>query len=403
MKKLTITLATALLMAAPAVAQKAVVDEAEKAVKGFTPDFEAAMNKIKPALENEETKGDVRAWYVAGKAGFGYYDAKQQDKLLGKPVDARKMADMLIDGYNCYIKALPLDSIPEVEKDGTPKVDKKTGLQKYKTKYSKDIVSQLSGHMADYQNAGSTYWEAKEWNKAYNAWGAYIASCKYLGKNAPADTIQGQTLYFQALAAWQGENFDEAIRCFDNARAKGYTKKEVYDYEMSCLASKGGQDAAIIALAKEAYEKYSKEDNRYISLIINDMINKEQYNEALAKLDEAIAKNPTNAEFYNVKGTLYEQKGDKEKALELFKQAIQVDPKYGKSYFDAGRMVYNNAVAEIEKFDKNLSPAKYQAKVKAEIFPIYKEAREYFQQAVDNGYDDAERALDRVKYNLGEE
>lgn len=67
--------------------------------------------------------------------------------------------------------------------------------------------------------------------------------------------------------------------------------------QWSCYAGLNDNDG-IIAIAKEAYPLYGKEDNQYISILINDLINKSKYEEANQMLDEAIAANPQNAEFY---------------------------------------------------------------------------------------------------------
>ena len=67
MKKTSILLLCA-LTSFGAFAQKSLVEEVEHSIGGFNSDFKAACEKIVPALSNEETKGQAKTWYVAGKA-----------------------------------------------------------------------------------------------------------------------------------------------------------------------------------------------------------------------------------------------------------------------------------------------------------------------------------------------
>lgn len=405
MKKVILFLACTLITSG-AIAQKKIVDEVNKDVSGFTPDFKAARDKLKPALTNAETKDDARTWFVAGKTEFGFYDNLLGKKQIGQQVDDAAMSKALLDGYEYFMKALPLDSIAETEKDGSFKLDKK-GNKKYKTKYSKEIANLVAGHVNDFSNVASVFYENKDFGNAGKAWDIYASfpDAAFLGKSAPEipDTIIGQVRFFQGIAAWQNEDNASAVKAFEQARKKGYTKKEAYDYAMSCYAGLNDNDG-IIAIAKEAYPLYGKEDNQYISILINDLINKSKYEEANQMLDEAIAANPQNAEFYNVKGTLYENQKEPEKAFEFYKKAIEIKPDYAKGQFDVGRYYFNKAVQKRDEINK-LSGAAYQKAVANELNPLYKEALPYLEKAyqLDPENNDAKNALRNIYYFLGDE
>lgn len=78
------------------------------------------------------------------------YDALTAMKMLKQDVSSSDMAQALLNGFKYYETALPLDTIPEVNKDGSPKIDKKTGLQKVKVKYSAEIQNTLLAHINDF-------------------------------------------------------------------------------------------------------------------------------------------------------------------------------------------------------------------------------------------------------------
>ncbi|MDD2961802.1 MAG: tetratricopeptide repeat protein [Muribaculaceae bacterium] len=406
MKNLSIFLACALFVSGSAVAQKNLVDAVNKDISGYTPDYKAARAKLKPAFNDVETKDDARTYFVAGKTEFGYYDQLLGKKQLRQEVNDLEMSNALLDGYNLFKKAFPLDSVQEVDKKGKVKLDKE-GRPKVKTKYSKDMANLIVGHFNDFNIIGSTYYEAKEYKKAYEVWGIFAslpgASC--LGKNAPVlpDTIIGQVQFFQGIAAWQAGDNKAAIESFASARKKGYVKKEAFDYAISCCAALK-DNAGIIALAKEAYQIFGSKDNQYISLMINDYINNSKYKEATELLDEAIAANPTNAEFYNVKGSLYENQKDMEKAFEYFMKALELNPEYAKGQFDVGRYYFNKAVQKREAINK-LSGAAYQKAIVSELNPLYEKALPYLEKAyqLDPENSDVKHALKNIYYFLGNE
>ena len=136
MKKLVLILTCAALATGGAYAQNKLVDEVKSEIGGMNANsstFKNARGKIKAALSNEETKNSALAWFIAGKSGYGFYDKCMGEKAIGKQVDDKDMCTALLEGYEYFMKALELDKVPELEKDGTQKVDKKTGAPKFKT------------------------------------------------------------------------------------------------------------------------------------------------------------------------------------------------------------------------------------------------------------------------------
>ena len=51
-----------------------------------------------------------------------------------------------------------------------------------------------------------------------------------------------------------------------------------------------------------------------------------------------------NPSIYFAKGTLYEKMGEKEKAMEAYKESLKVDPEFFNSWFNIGALYFNNAV-----------------------------------------------------------
>lgn len=409
MKKLAILGFCLLAVAGSASAQKNLVKEVEGKAKGFNADYAAARKALAPALTNPETKDEAQTWYVAGTIEFGEHDNLFGLKQVGKEADGPTMGNDLIKGYEYFMTAFPLDSVAEVDKNGNPKLNK-DGSPKIKTKYSKDMAKKLAAHHNDFLNGGQLLWDAKDYDGAYKAWSIYtsLPSNPSLGEDAPkapADSVMGQLYYFSGLAAWQAEKLPEALAAFDKAIALDYSDPALYDYAISVAAQSQDNDK-VVELANIANNKYGSTTSKYLTIIINDKINNEQYAEAKSLLEKAIAVSPDNPELYDVLGILYQNQKDLENARINIAKAVELDPTYAKGNLDLGRVIYAQALAIDESDDvKGLSQADYN-KVRAEkIDPMLKEAAPYLEKALndENTQSDAQRLLRSLYYSLGDE
>lgn len=406
MKKLSI-LGLCLLAVASASAQRSLVKEVEGKSKGFNADFTNARKMLKPALDNAESKGDVLTWVVAGNIEFGEYDNLLGKKSVGQNVDDKVMAHDLLNGYNYYMTAFPLDSIPEVDKKGNPKLNK-DGSQKIKTKYSKDMATKLAAHYNDYLIGGQALWDAKDYEGAYTAWDLYttLPFNKSLGEYAPAapaDSSLAEINYFKGLAAWQAEKLELALNAFDEAARLGLKKTDLYDYAIS-VAAQSDNAPKVVSYAQAANKIFGDTTAKYLLILINDKINNQDYEAAMGMLTDALKLQPENAELYDVRGILYQQKGDLETARKDLEKAVALDPDYVKAQLDLGRVIYAQG-ATIDEASATLPQAEYN-KVRAEqVDPLLKQAIPYLEVALKNDSTEAEarRLLRSLYYSLGDE
>jgi tetratricopeptide (TPR) repeat protein len=406
MKKLFI-LGLCLMAVAGASAQKSLVKEVEGKAKGFNADYAAARNQLKPALTNPETQNEAQTWYVAGTVEFGDFDNMYGKQAVGQGKEEEKaaMGRALINGYNYFMTAFPLDTIVEVDKKtGAPKLNK-DGSPKTKTKYSKDMVKKLTAHWNDYVSGGQYLWDAKDYDGAYEAWNIYTSmpANPSLGSDAPAvpaDTVIGQMCFYQGLAAWQAEKLDVALERFEKAYANNYHSPQMFDYAIG-VAAQMKDDPKIIELAETANKLYGDTLSNYLLIIINDKINNKKYEEAQTLLEKAISMNPTQAEFYDVLGILYQSQNNLEKARENFAKAISMKPDFVKAKFDLGRAIYAQAGA-IDEASANLPTEEFN-KVRAEkVTPLLKESIPYLEEALNDSttFDDARLLLRSIYYTL---
>lgn len=392
MKKVSI-IGLCLLTATAATAQKTVVKEAEKAMKSGQP-FTEVVKIITPAYSNAETEKSAEAYYIPGKAGFKQYDDVLGKKQVGiiKADDPKvaEAANALLGGYEYFMKALPLDSLPD-EKG------------KVKTKYSKDILSTIQGHQSDFNLAAVDFWSAKEYDKAYKSWGIFLdfkGNALFPKAQQYPDTVLADIAFNQALAAWQASQFDNALASFRNAVKLGYDKKPLYEYAIA-VATNAKNNEALIEFAQAGNEKFGHEDSQFVNHIINYYLQTEKYAEACAFLDKAIAADPNNAQYYALEGIIFDNQKDRAKAMECYQKSIDLDANNSIGLFYMGRA---NA-AQAGEMSDNYNGNNYDNYKATEIDPLYRKAAELLEKAYNldkNNRSQILQVLEICYYNLND-
>ncbi len=400
MKRIALILTVAVACASTAVAQQRILGDVKKKISSLTLTadvYKNAINTLAPALKSEETMNLAETWYLQGKLQYGYYDKCMDSKAVGKKVDVKAMGHALIDGYDAYLRSLPLDTVYELDKNGNAKLDK-NGNRKFKTKYSAEVIKNIISHHHDYNVMGGELYNVKDWDGALKSWEIFCDMPSRLGINALPDSVVGQTRYYQALAMWQKSDNAGAVKYFEKARKHGYVKKECFDYALVCLSALGDEHA-IIKLAQEAYQQHGSDGPQYVRILINDNINKQEFDKANVLLDEIIAVNDSDAEIFNLKGVVVEHQQGMEQAHEYFKKCVELDPDSPQGQFNMGRYYYNEATSIPEKFPR-LSGRKLAEKVN----PLYRQALPYLEKAyqLDPSNEEVKNALRNIYYKLGE-
>ena len=395
MKKICV-LTFGLLAASSMTAQVAVVKEAEKEFKNASTyaAYQKAIKAITPAFSNPETEKEANTYWIPGKAGFKLYDDIFAKKTIGQDVSLVDMGNALLDGYNYGLKALDCDTV----------VDAKG---KVKTKLSKDIVSQITGHANDFLNAGAAFWESREFGKAYEAFTDYLAipANPRFGKNAPAalpDSTASSIEYNRALAAWQAEMLPQAAESFDQLLTVGYDEPAAYDYAYS-VAYQMNDEERKLRYSQIAFDKFGTSNPAFLQRLVNSYIERKEYNKATDMLNNAIASDPNNGTYYLSLGVLKEQQNDTIAAKNAYKKAVELDSENAYNNLYYGRML----VQEYDALDQaaaNMPQNEYNKYNYETMRPILLEAVKYLEKAyqLDSEQTDALRYLKNIYYVLND-
>lgn len=318
---------------------------------------------------------------------------------MGKKIDVNAMGHTLIDAYDYSLKALQLDTVPILDKNGEPVIDKKSKRPKVKTKFSKEVLNRLIEHHDNYRIVGSELYNIKDWEGAYKAWDDY---CQMAARTDDSrwikpDSIVAEVRYYQGIAAWQKTDTIDAVRLFSIARHSGYNRKEAYDYALVCLSDLGN-DSEVVRLAWEAYLKFGTVDPQYIRILINDFITREDFSGANDLIDDAIAANAYDDELLNLKGLVVESQQDIYEAFPYYQRCIELNDSNASGLFNVGRYFYNKAM------ETRKNSRLYGKKLADLVNPIYREALPYLEKsyAINPNNQDVINALRDIYYKLGE-
>lgn len=395
-------LSMALCAAFTARSQHLLVNQAKKDITGLTmtvDSYNRAFNRLKPALTHEETCNRAETWALAGRIKAEQYDKYMDNRRVGKKIDVNAMGHTLIDAYDYSLKALQLDTVPILDKNGEPVIDKKSKRPKVKTKFSKEVLNRLIEHHDNYRIVGSELYNIKDWEGAYKAWDDY---CQMAARTDDSrwikpDSIVAEVRYYQGIAAWQKTDTIDAVRLFSIARHSGYNRKEAYDYALVCLSDLGN-DSEVVRLAWEAYLKFGTVDPQYIRILINDFITREDFSGANDLIDDAIAANAYDDELLNLKGLVVESQQDIYEAFPYYQRCIELNDSNASGLFNVGRYFYNKAM------ETRKNSRLYGKKLADLVNPIYREALPYLEKsyAINPNNQDVINALRDIYYKLGE-
>ena len=417
MKKTTLT-AVLLLSVICAFGQKKAVNRAFSEAKMENPNFQEARTTIQGAFTDPETKDDAKTWYVAGFIENTFFEKDNVQKALGMTLKDGDgpMYDALIKSYEYFLKSIALDTLPN-EKG------------KVKPKYVKDIRKTLKQNIDGYANAGVYYFNQKDYKKAYDVWGIYLdipklSIMKGEKEGLPADSTLAILEYNRALAALQTQDNALAISALNDAKGNGYNQNDIYKYLV--YEYEQTQDTVNLIKTLQEGEKLFKnemievrdesgnpvmdengqpkmqKENTYTLKLINLYIYGGKYDEAIATLESVLAEEPDKAEYWNVKGNLYESQKKYDQSIECFEKAISIDPNYADALGNLGRIYFNMAVQKNNEISSITDNVKYNEAREREVIPLFEKSCPYYEKAYELKPDepDYKYALRNIYYNL---
>jgi len=343
-------------------AQKAKINEAGRELDNATKaqvlqktdEETAALQKAKAAIDaavaNPDTKDNAKAWYT--KAAV--YIAMQENESLktGNPYAA---------GVEALKKCFALDKKYATDPESVPVI--------------------IRGAYYAF-NDGVNAYNSSQFEPSLKAMGDALFLLgpdkdKRFSAQPAADTIRAQAKMISGYDAFYSGKNEDAIAFLKEASQSPYLGNQPNVYLVLAQAyEKAGNKEQQLAVLEEGKKKYPAEEN-LANAELNYYITSGKQDEAIKKLEDAVAKDPNNPDLIFNLGIVYDgiahPKGGKapvnaadysQKAEDALQKALALAPEKSSYNFQLGAHYYNQA-AEINTVMNNMEDqAKYNALLK---------------------------------------
>lgn len=393
MKKSLILTAIALMSTAPLFGQEKLVKEVERMVSKDDANLQQARELIAPALTNPESAEKVRTWYVAGLVEEKDVERGYIAQQMQKQVDMNAFYEAVYNMATYYLKADALDRKPDEDGD----VDRK---------YEDELKTAFNNYYLFLVNGGAEHLNNNHFQKAHDFFTAFLkvkALPFFEGtKVAEQDSLAMEIGFFNAYTATQiKDNTEGAIKDLLAIKDTPYRQEDVYQLLSSTYLQI--QDTLNYQKTLEEGAKLFPNSGYFLGNTINLLLTQNKYTEAKEYLQKVLASEVGNKEmYYNALADIYAQEGDKVKAEETYKKAIEIKPDYASAVMGIGRLYYNEALRVTSEATENINDAKKMKELDAKAKELFKKALPHLEKAVSLDATNKEYllALRNIYYNL---
>ena len=381
-----------LLLAASFIfAQEKNVKEAKSIAGGVNPDFAKAEQLINQALTNPETKDNAETWDVAGFIQKRRSEKEMEKAYLRKPYDTLQVYNSALDMCKFYLKCDALAEIPN-EKG------------KVKNKFRKANSSAIFAERGNLINGGIQFFNQDKNKEALEFFAAYVdvaANPMFEKENLlKTDTVLPQIAYYASLAAAKMEDYASVLKYAPYAQDDKEVGKYAMEFVSTALKAEG-DTVKWIASLQEGIQKHP-EHPFFFGHLIDYYSNNNKYDEAMLFADDMLAKDPHNTFYLYVKGYLYHNMKNYDKAIEFYQKTIEVDPKYAEAYSNLGFIYCLQAQDFSEQATTDVNDPKYKTEQNT-LRSFYEKAKPNYEKARELKPDQQDlwlNGLYRVYYNL---
>ena len=309
-------------------------------------DLNVANELIQQAMVNVHTKDNPDTWNIAGQIQNGLYMKEAEKLYLNQPYDTVAFFVSLSNMCDYFIKCDELEQQPD-EKG------------KVIVKYRPANKEQIYVNRPNLLNGGIFYYNMGNFKEAHSLFSQYIATAaapmleEYNITPETDEYMADVAAYYSVQAGLQAEDYMLALTNIDLAKqAKDADMAaSIYRLEASSYLNMG-DSAKWIDLLKAGVER-APEDQYYYNNLISYYVNNNKNEELMAFADEMVSKNPQPI-FRYVKGYLYQNMKQYDKAIEEYKLVIEQDPTYASAYNNLG-ICYSDLAQQASEASANMN------------------------------------------------
>ena len=352
------------------LAQKEVVSAYNANKEG---DYATAASYIEQAIENPKANVKNKTWRYRGEI---YLNISKDSTLFAAFPDALTLAK------DSYMRAKELDT---------------------KGSYAQECQIGLGQVQMAASNAGITKYNTGDFGRAG---GFFDLSAEIASAFEATDTM---ALYNSALCYEKAGNVELAVARYQACADIQYQVPNVFLFISNLYRTSGQEDLALQTLA-DARKAYPREQ----SLIIEELniyLTNEEFDKAKENLALAAEQDPTNEILWFSLGSVLDNLGNAEEAIEAYRKALEVKPDYFDANYNLGALYFNQAVQGINEANDMWKPrmtkseSDAQKKLEGDAKALFATAKPYLEAAHAVDTDDVEtiRSLRDVYARTGED
>ena len=352
------------------LAQKEVVSAYNANKEG---DYATAASYIEQAIENPKANVKNKTWRYRGEI---YLNISKDSTLFAAFPDALTIAK------ESYMKAKELDT---------------------KGSYAQECQIGLGQVQMAASNAGITQYNTGDFGRAG---GFFDLSAEIASAFEATDTM---ALYNSALCYEKAGNVELAVARYQACADIQYQVPNVFLFISNLYRTSGQEDLALQTLA-DARKAYPREQ----SLIIEELniyLTNEEFDKAKENLALAAEQDPTNEILWFSLGSVLDNLGNAEEAIEAYLKALEVKADYFDANYNLGALYFNQAVQGINEANDMWKPrmtkteSDAQKKLEDDAKALFATAKPYLEaaHAVDSEDVETMRSLRDVYARTGDD
>ena len=352
------------------LAQKEVVSAYNANKEG---DYATAASYIEQAIENPKANVKNKTWRYRGEI---YLNISKDSTLFAAFPDALTIAK------ESYMKAKELDT---------------------KGSYAQECQIGLGQVQMAASNAGITQYNTGDFGRAG---GFFDLSAEIASAFEATDTM---ALYNSALCYEKAGNVELAVARYQACADIQYQVPNVFLFISNLYRTSGQEDLALQTLA-DARKAYPREQ----SLIIEELniyLTNEEFDKAKENLTLAAEQDPTNEILWFSLGSVLDNLGNAEEAIEAYLKALEVKADYFDANYNLGALYFNQAVQGINEANDMWKPrmtkteSDAQKKLEDDAKALFATAKPYLEaaHAVDSEDVETMRSLRDVYARTGDD
>jgi tetratricopeptide (TPR) repeat protein len=324
-----------------------------------------AKRDIDAALQDPDIQKMVKAWNTKGDVYKNIYESK---------VYYAQNPATLFDSKDAYMKAYELETNPKKQKDFSAP------------------LAMVAGYLF---NEGLDRFNNKRYDDAYKHFDASMQISDFLFAKGLAPALDTNVIYATAMSGANINKTAEIQPLLEKLISLKYDKLEVYEI-LAQVYSTQKNTAALATVVASGLEKYPT-SKRLQEYDLDAAMNSTDVQAAIDKLEKTVAKDPTNSLSFFSLGLKYENAGKIDKAIENFKKALELNPKFEEAAYNVGVMYIKGDDELVKQINAENDEKKYDA-LKQKRNDIMKTALPYFETAynLNPKNDDYRRSLKKI-------